>query len=160
MRQGLQHDIPLVRRDPVFSDLALRLLERYLARADQRMQPILETVLRVRVPGHRVVALGPEVRRHIGAAELEADQVVDLEVPGLLIDPVSAIDLRLQLARRVAHRLCVAFEVARIAQSARPGLKVLFASGYATELTPASRLLKKPYRANQLASQVASALES
>jgi CheY-like chemotaxis protein len=50
------------------------------------------------------------------------------------------------------------FEVARIAQSTRPGLKVLFASGYATDLTPAGRLLKKPYRSGQLASEVAKVL--
>ena len=42
------------------------------------------------------------------------------------------------------------FEVARLATAHRPELKVLFASGYATDLTPAGRLLKKPYRPAQL----------
>jgi CheY-like chemotaxis protein len=50
------------------------------------------------------------------------------------------------------------FEVARIAQRARPALRVLFASGYATDLTPAGRLLKKPYRPRQLADEIAAAL--
>ena len=46
------------------------------------------------------------------------------------------------------------FEVARIATSTRAGLKVLFASGYATDLTPAGRLLKKPYRPKQLVAEI------
>jgi len=50
------------------------------------------------------------------------------------------------------------FEVARIAQSVRPGLPVLFTSGYATDLTPAGRLLQKPYRPKQLADEIAALL--
>jgi CheY-like chemotaxis protein len=50
------------------------------------------------------------------------------------------------------------FEVARIAQDVRPGLPVLFASGYATDLTPAGRLLKKPYRPAQLGKEIAALL--
>ena len=46
------------------------------------------------------------------------------------------------------------FEVARRATAGRPALKVLFASGYATDLTPAGRLLKKPYRPEQLTREV------
>jgi CheY-like chemotaxis protein len=46
------------------------------------------------------------------------------------------------------------FEVARLARQRRPGLEVLFASGYATDLTPAGRLLKKPYRPSHLAREV------
>jgi CheY-like chemotaxis protein len=52
------------------------------------------------------------------------------------------------------------FEVARRARNEAPGLKVLFASGYATDLTPAGKLLKKPYRPNQLAREVAELLRS
>jgi CheY-like chemotaxis protein len=46
------------------------------------------------------------------------------------------------------------FEVARLAVAERPELKVLFASGYATDLTPAGRLLKKPYRPKQLRQEI------
>jgi CheY-like chemotaxis protein len=49
-------------------------------------------------------------------------------------------------------------EVARRAIERIPGLKVLFASGYAAGFGPVSRLLKKPYRARQLAAEVAAAL--
>jgi CheY-like chemotaxis protein len=52
------------------------------------------------------------------------------------------------------------FEVARRARTDAPGLKVLFASGYATDLTPAGKLLKKPYRPHQLAREVADLLRS
>ena len=50
------------------------------------------------------------------------------------------------------------FEVARRAVAAVPDLKVLFASGYATDYTPAGRLLKKPYRPQQLGNEVAALL--
>ena len=50
------------------------------------------------------------------------------------------------------------FEVARRAVARAPRLKVLFASGYATDLTPAGRLLKKPYRPQQLTREVAALL--
>jgi len=35
---------------------------------------------------------------------------------------------------------------------------VLFASGYATDQTPAGRLLKKPYRPQQLGNEIAALL--
>jgi len=50
------------------------------------------------------------------------------------------------------------FEVARRAVARSPRLKVLFASGYATDLTPAGRLLKKPYRPQQLTREIAALL--
>ncbi|MBX6369157.1 MAG: response regulator [Rhodospirillales bacterium] len=50
------------------------------------------------------------------------------------------------------------FETARLARSHRPDLEVLFASGYATDLTPAGRLLKKPYRPRQLVQEVMAVL--
>jgi CheY-like chemotaxis protein len=46
-------------------------------------------------------------------------------------------------------------EVARRACQESPGLKVLFTSGYAANVNPAGRLLKKPYRPQQLAGEVA-----
>jgi CheY-like chemotaxis protein len=49
-------------------------------------------------------------------------------------------------------------EVARRAVAQLPGLKVLFASGYAAGFGPVSRLLKKPYRARQLAVEIADVL--
>ena len=49
-------------------------------------------------------------------------------------------------------------ELARRAGEEVPGLKVLFTTGYSTEVTPGSRLLKKPYRPHQLAGAVAAAL--
>lgn len=48
------------------------------------------------------------------------------------------------------------FETARLARQYRPDVDVLFASGYATDLTPAGRLLKKPYRPQQLVREVTS----
>jgi CheY-like chemotaxis protein len=50
------------------------------------------------------------------------------------------------------------FEVARRALLQMPGLKVLFTSGYAADPPPAIRLLKKPYRPQQLFVEVAAAL--
>lgn len=49
-------------------------------------------------------------------------------------------------------------ELARRAVRERPGLKVLFTSGYAADAIPAGRLLKKPYRPVQLAGEVAEML--
>ena len=49
-------------------------------------------------------------------------------------------------------------EVARRARQASPGLKVLFTSGYAADAVPAGRLLKKPYRPQQLAREIADML--
>jgi CheY-like chemotaxis protein len=46
-------------------------------------------------------------------------------------------------------------EVARRACQESPGLKVLFTSGYAAGAIPAGRLLKKPYRPQQLAGEIA-----
>jgi len=46
-------------------------------------------------------------------------------------------------------------EVARRARQEGPGLKVLFTSGYAADVVPAGRLLKKPYRPQQLAGEIA-----
>ena len=52
------------------------------------------------------------------------------------------------------------FEVARQARDASPGLKVLFTSGYAADLKRADRLLKKPYRPQQLADEIADTLRN
>jgi len=49
-------------------------------------------------------------------------------------------------------------EVARLACQASPGLKVLFTTGYAADAAPIGRLLKKPYRPNQLAAEIAEML--
>jgi CheY-like chemotaxis protein len=46
-------------------------------------------------------------------------------------------------------------EVARRALQQVPGLKVLFASGYAPGSGPVSPLLKKPYRAHQFTREIA-----
>jgi CheY-like chemotaxis protein len=46
-------------------------------------------------------------------------------------------------------------EVARRACQQRPRLKVLFTSGYAADVVPSGRLLKKPYRPHQLAQEIA-----
>ena len=49
-------------------------------------------------------------------------------------------------------------EVARRACQECPDLKVLFTTGYAADVIPAGRLLKKPYRPQQLAGEVAAML--
>lgn len=49
-------------------------------------------------------------------------------------------------------------EVARRARAQLPRLKVLFASGYAGGFGPAAPLLKKPYRPQQLAGEIAAVL--
>ena len=49
-------------------------------------------------------------------------------------------------------------EVARRACQESPGLKVLFTTGYAADVIPAGRLLKKPYRPEQLAGEIAAVL--
>jgi CheY-like chemotaxis protein len=50
------------------------------------------------------------------------------------------------------------FEVAQRAVVTSPNLKVLFASGYATDLTPAGHFLRKPYRPQQLTREIAALL--
>ena len=49
-------------------------------------------------------------------------------------------------------------EAARRAREAAPALRVLFTSGYTTDLRADERLLRKPYRSRQLAEEVAAAL--
>ncbi len=49
-------------------------------------------------------------------------------------------------------------EMARRACQESPGLKVLFTTGYAADVIPAGRLLKKPYRPQQLAGEIAAIL--
>ena len=49
-------------------------------------------------------------------------------------------------------------EVARRAWQVDPHLKVLFTSGYAADAIPVGRLLKKPYRPQQLTGEVAAIL--
>jgi CheY-like chemotaxis protein len=49
-------------------------------------------------------------------------------------------------------------EVARRARDENPDLKVLYTSGYAADVIPRGRLLKKPYRPHQLAREIASIL--
>jgi len=49
-------------------------------------------------------------------------------------------------------------ELARRAGEEVPGLRVLFTTGYSTDPTPGGRLLKKPYRPQQLAGAIAAAL--
>lgn len=49
-------------------------------------------------------------------------------------------------------------ELARRAGQEVPGLKVLFTTGYSRDPTPMGRLLKKPYRPQQLAGAIAAAL--
>jgi len=49
-------------------------------------------------------------------------------------------------------------ELARRAGEEVPGLKVLFTTGYSSDPTPIGRLLKKPYRPQQLAGAIAAAL--
>jgi len=49
-------------------------------------------------------------------------------------------------------------EVAQRACQQKPELKVLFTSGYAADVVPAGPLLKKPYRPQQLAQEVAALL--
>jgi len=49
-------------------------------------------------------------------------------------------------------------ELARRAGEEVPGLRVLFTTGYSADPTPGGRLLKKPYRPQQLAGAIAAAL--
>ena len=49
-------------------------------------------------------------------------------------------------------------ELARRAGEEIPGLKVLFTTGYSADPAPNGRLLKKPYRPQQLAGAIAAAL--
>src|SRR5215472_12548216 len=49
-------------------------------------------------------------------------------------------------------------ELARRAGEEVPGLRILFTTGYSADPTPGGRLLKKPYRPQQLAGAIAAAL--
>lgn len=72
-RSGAEH-LP-VERLPVGGELPLRRAERDAAGADEIVQPVLQPVLGVVAGG----ALGEEVRDVVGTAELERDDVVELE---------------------------------------------------------------------------------
>ena len=50
------------------------------------------------------------------------------------------------------------FELAERALATTPALKVLFTSGYASDIRPAARLIKKPYRPQQLRREIAALL--
>jgi CheY-like chemotaxis protein len=53
------------------------------------------------------------------------------------------------------------YELARAAQQMRPGLKVLFTTGYAKVQQPeAAHMLRKPYRKQALAAKTKAALDS
>jgi CheY-like chemotaxis protein len=102
-----------------------------------------------------VVDDDPDVREYAVSVLEEAGYTVlsvgDGEAALRLIEDDREIDL---LFTDVVMPGLNGFEVARLARQLRPGLEVLFASGYATDLTPAGRLLKKPYRPAHLAAEV------
>ena len=92
------------------------------------------------------------VLKDLGYRVLEA---ADGEAALSLLEREGEVDL---LFTDVAMPGLNGFEVARRAVAVAPDLKVLFASGYATDHTPAGRLLKKPYRPHQLGTEVAALL--
>jgi CheY-like chemotaxis protein len=92
------------------------------------------------------------VLKDLGYRVLEA---ADGEAALSLLDRERAVDL---LFTDVKMPGLNGFEVARRAVAAAPELKVLFASGYAADHTPAGRLLKKPYRPHQLGNEIAALL--
>ena len=96
----------LIGCDPVVADFLLRLGQRQLALADKKVQVRLQRVLDARVPRHGGVTLRPQVRRIVAAAQLQADQMIDLARARRLgrRHVVGGIDLLLRLLRYVAHR--------------------------------------------------------
>jgi hypothetical protein len=67
-------DVALVRRDPVSGFNVLGIGEREGASAHEVVEPVFEHVLGAGTPPSRV-RLRPQVRDHVGAAELERDEV-------------------------------------------------------------------------------------
>lgn len=108
-----------------------------------------------------VVDDDPDVREYaVAVLEEEGFQVVsaaDGDAALRLIERDAGIHL---LFTDVVMPGLNGFETARLARQARPDLQVLFASGYASDLTPAGRLLKKPYRPRQLLQEVVSLLDA
>jgi CheY-like chemotaxis protein len=106
-----------------------------------------------------VVDDDPDVRDYASAVLEECGYAVVAAANGeaalLLLGDGQRVDL---LFTDVVMPGINGFEVARQALQRMPHLKVLFASGYATDLTPAARLLRKPYRPHQLAGEIAAAL--
>jgi hypothetical protein len=63
-------EIRLIGGDPVGGDVPLRRVEGQLPRTDQSVQLVFQAVFDVRVPGPRLVGLGPQVRQGMAAPRL------------------------------------------------------------------------------------------
>src|SRR4051794_25981304 len=102
--------------DPVTGDQPLRASQRDPPGTDLVVQPILEAVLLVTAWTRRR-GLGEQVRRRVGAAELERHEVVDLAVGSVEMpcDPIGAVDGVLARLRHVP-------DAARVAGCADPPL--------------------------------------
>lgn len=99
-----------------------------------------------------ILEYASEVLRECGYAVLKA---ADGTAALRLLDDGGRVDL---LFTDVVMPGIDGFEVARRALLQVPGLKVLFASGYVADPPRETALLKKPYRAQQLAVEVEAAL--
>src|SRR5713226_7814746 len=101
-------DVSLVCSNPIRSDLALQPLDREAPGAGKPTDADFQFVLLARIPGHRIVALRPQVGSNIGAAKAERDEMIDLELPASPVDSIFAVDRRLEISRGVAHCLRIA----------------------------------------------------
>src|SRR6185312_16686924 len=97
-------EISAIGGDPIRRDGALRLGQRQVAGADLVMEEFFEIVLARRIPRLGVEGFRPEILAHIGAAEAERDQMIDLVMPMPPADVVLAINERLKITRGMPHR--------------------------------------------------------
>ena len=95
---GRDAEDPLVQPLPIRRDRALHGAETNRASADHRMQSVLEPVLDPEARP-RVELLRVEVRDVVGAAELQADDVVDLQRTSIMPGPHPVVTLDGELLR-------------------------------------------------------------
>ena len=87
----------------------MRLVEAQRALTDELVQPILEPVFGTPIPGMCVEAFGPQVADVVRSAETEADQMIDLVGPRLvMLDALFAVNQRLRFPVDVARGFCIA----------------------------------------------------
>src|SRR5690348_15722020 len=101
-------DVLPVGHNTILGDLSLGLLDRDAPSADLAMEEILQLIFHCGAPWLRVIALRPQVRSHVRAANPERNEVVHLVVALVSVNAVFAINERLELTGSVPNSPAVA----------------------------------------------------